>query len=225
MIQVHHVPACLRPPSHGDGILSSEPGGATTTTTTGEGGAGTEGGGVGIGTGARGGLHGSLKESGKAVVQGPSQGALQAIRAMHKSKGQGQGQGHGKNQGKGNGPDKAPGAAVAVDGKHGDPSDGKMEIELKPLSEMKIIGIRTPQMTQAAIVHKQLSDKVKEMQEGVEWSRPMLWTQEDEDARLDRLAQRKEELAAKAAEGTGQAAMQIRLIHPICNPINTHPIY
>ena len=40
------------------------------------------------------------------------------------------------------------------------------------------------------------------MQEGVEWLRPMLWTQDDEDNRLEQLAQRKEELAAKAAEGT-----------------------
>ena len=54
-----------------------------------------------------------------------------------------------------------------------------------------------------------MSDKVKELQEGVEWVRPISWTQEDEDARLDRLAQRKEELAAKAAEGSRQAALRI----------------
>ena len=72
---------------------------------------------------------------------------------MHKNKGQGQSQGQEHSKGPNKLPGKnvsaSPGMAVPhIDGKQQDGTDGKMEVELKPLSEMKIIGIRTPQMTQ-----------------------------------------------------------------------------
>ena len=167
MKQVHHVPKCLRVPvmapvGGADGLVSSEPGATTTTAETG--GGGEVGTGTATGTAGGGAPKGSLKESGNAVVQGPSQGALQAIRAMHKNKGSGQGQGHGtgKNQGTGKTQGPSPGTGsghhttTTVNGHghgHNNDLEGKGEVELKPLSEMKIIGIRTPQMTQGNVTN------------------------------------------------------------------------
>ena len=173
MKQVHHVPKCLRVPvmapvGGADGLVSSEPGATTTTAETG--GGGEVGTGTATGTAGGGAPKGSLKESGNAVVQGPSQGALQAIRAMHKNKGSGpgQGQGQGQGQGKNQGTGKTQGAGsgsghqtnttTTVNGHghghgHNNDLEGKGEVELKPLSEMKIIGIRTPQMTQGNVTN------------------------------------------------------------------------
>ena len=133
------MPACLRVSLGGDGLI--EPG--ATTTTGGE--LGTD-----TGDGGEGGVNGGLNESSKAVVQGPSQGALQAIRAMHKSKGSGKGRGAGR--GAGHGTTAHP--PTTAHGQKDDPDGGKggveaeVEVVVKPLSEMKIIGLRAPQMTQ-----------------------------------------------------------------------------
>ena len=122
--------------------MSTEPG--TTTTTTGDGG--------------EGGFKNSLKESGKAVVQGPSQGALQAIRAMHKTKGQAKSQSQNQShQGSGGYSNQhqrqhQSSTTTTANGNSKDGNvaltEGDVVIELKPLSEMKIIGVRAPQMVQ-----------------------------------------------------------------------------